>query len=191
MRVTVKLQKSSYCIEGFIIFRIYVMKIVYLLAILILFFSCKEENKYVVEDTLYQCIINEFNSRDIDFVVEINRLEKYLIEENSLELSLANDYLKLNKLLELRTNESLNKLRIETYKFNKLATFFQNRISKDFCLDGIDPIIIQHSRFYTLLLPVNKELPTLDLNVLDCQHKYYRVKILLAVLMVNLMSFSS
>jgi len=163
------------------------MKIVYLITILLLFFSCKRKNHYVVEDRLCQCIIEEFSSRDINFDFEFNKLEKKLIKENILGSSVPKDYVKLNKLVELRTDESLSKIRFNTSKFNKLATFFQNRIPKDVCLAGVDSITVQQSRFYTVLMTVNKEGASLELNVLDFEHKYYRVKLLLALLMLNLM----
>jgi hypothetical protein len=128
------------------------MKGLYLLMFVILLFSCQEENKYVVEDALYQCLVDEFETRGVDFDLEVSKLEEVLLREKVLASSLGEDYIQLNYLINNYSKENSEKIKINTARFKKLSTYFQNRIPREVCLSGIDSNVVKKSRFYLICL---------------------------------------
>ena len=87
------------------------MKVLSLLICIVLLFSCQEENDYVVEDRLYQCLVEEFESRGIDFNSEIDKLEKSLLKQGVLASSSSKDYITLNSFLNNYSEENSKKFK--------------------------------------------------------------------------------
>ena len=76
---------------------------------------------------------------------------------------------------------------MNTTEFKLMSTYFQNRVPKNICLSEIDSNEINNSRFYLMMNSNSSDKVIFEFSLTDMDHQYYKSKVLLAVLMINLM----
>jgi len=168
------------------------MKAFYFLICIVLLFSCHEENDYVVEDILYQCLVDEFKVKGVDLETELLRFETFLIEPGVLESNTSASYhLLFNKLSTGKVH-----IVIDLYEFKELNEFYNDKLSDSSigCVKGVDSVVIKKSHHYKSQMAIvdfykSKNITEFNsaievynsiVTVKDYIHPYYRSKVLIA-----------
>ena len=117
---------------------------------LILFINGCAQNEYQVEDFLYNCLIDKFDSEDIDLKSEIIDFEKYLIDKKYLNGKSGQDYVDFFTLIG-KLNDIPSE--IEPDRFERLSKIPISDYYSPSCIDKLslfDSTVLRNSKYMAL-----------------------------------------
>ena len=149
-------------------------------------FSLSCQNKFSAEDQLWNCMVSEYDTLEIDIEEEIGLYEEFLVEENYLENHSAGSYIKLFEGF-IEIGDIVPPLHNERY-----ANALQQYINKGYVADCIDTTLFKQTRIYDMQLRAKEVLETagdIQPNLLsetivniyseeDMEHPLYRYTIM-------------
>ena len=165
---------------------------------LILFVNGCAQNDYQVEDFLYNCLNDKFESENINLKSEILDFEKYLIDNKYLKDNSGQDYVdfftQIKKLNDIPAE-------IEPDRFERLSKIPMSEYYSASCIDKLtqfDSTVIRNSKYMELQIALKNQdysngfEPSIiakgileSLTPKDFEHQYYKTISLLMIVFTS------